>query len=101
MQTSTYAITALRYAGPNIVGAMMGLFDRGLGRWDMNPAPARLNDVVDKLVEGDTVIALFADGKGDALGAPEIKVDILDEVTETLALDDEFSGRGLDDLPRF
>lgn len=96
-----YGITALRYAGPRIVGAMMGLIDSQRQRWDLDPAPTRLNDVVDRLVEGDTIITLFPDDNGGLQPGPEVKVDVLAGGTETLALANEAPGRQLDDLPRF
>ena len=101
MEKTTYGITALRYAGPNIVEAMMGLIDSTRARWDMRPAPTRLTEVVDRLVEGDTIITLFPDDSGGLEPGPEVKVDVLSEGTETLALDEEAPGRKLDDLPRF
>jgi len=57
--------------------------------------------VVDRLVEGDTIIAVFPGEKGGLQPGPEVKVDVLAEGTETLALADEAPGRSLQDLPRF
>jgi hypothetical protein len=96
-----YGITALRYAGAQIVEAMMGLIDTSQARWDMRPSPTRLAEVVDRLVEGDTVISLFPDDSGGLEPGPEVKVDVLPDSTETLALDGEAPGRTLRDLPRF
>jgi len=98
---ATYGITALRYAGPEIVEAMMGLIDSGRARWDSAPTPTRLTEVVDRLVEGDTIIALFPDDAGGLEPGPEVKVGVPDEGIETLALAEEAPGRQLDDLPRF
>lgn len=98
---ATYAITALRYAGPQITEAMMGLIDGSRDSWDMVPAPTRLTEVVDRLVEGDTIIALFPLAGGGLHRGPEVKVDVLAEGTETLALDDGWPGRQIADLPRF
>ncbi|HZY19117.1 MAG TPA: hypothetical protein VFE82_11605 [Ramlibacter sp.] len=100
-ERATYGITALRYAGSQIVEAMMGLMDATAARWDLRPAPTRVNQVVDRLVEGDTIISLFPDDEGRLHPGPEVKVDVLPEGTETLSLDDERPGRMLDDLPRF
>ncbi|MDB5870813.1 MAG: hypothetical protein JWQ07_255 [Ramlibacter sp.] len=97
----TYGITALRYAGAQIVEAMMGLIDSTRSHWDLRPTPARLTEVVDRLVEGDTVISLFPDDSGGLEPGPEVKVDVLAEGTETLSLDEEAPGRSLRDLPRF
>lgn len=96
-----YGITALRYQGSQIVEAMMGLVDPGRGDWDIQPAPTRLVEVVDRLVEGDTVISLFADELGTLRPGPQVKVDVLPEGTETLALADDAPGHRLQDLPRF
>lgn len=101
VERATYGITAVRYAGAQIVAAMMGLIDSSQQRWDLRPAPTRLTEVVDRLVEGDTVISLFPDDAGHLLPGPEVKVDVLPEGTETLALDPEAPGRTLRDLPRF
>lgn len=79
----------------------MGLIDSSQGRWDLRPTPTRLNEVVDRLVEGDTVISLFPDDAGRLEPGPEVKVDVLPEGTETLALAVESPGRRLRDLPRF
>jgi hypothetical protein len=96
-----YGITALRYAGAQIVEAMMGLIDATQPRWDLRPTPTRLAEVVDRLVEGDTVISLFSDAAGGLQPGPEVKVDVLADSTETLALEGEAPGRTLSDLPRF
>lgn len=99
-EKATYGITALRYAGNQIVEAMMGLIDSGAERWDLRPAPTRIMEVVDRLVEGDTVISVFPDEAGGLEAGPEVKVDVLPEGVETLVLEDE-TGRHIADLPRF
>jgi hypothetical protein len=100
-EKATYAISALRYAGSQIVEAMMGLIDEAASGWDLRPAPTPVTNVVDRLVEGDTVISVFPDDEGGLQLGPEIKVDLLPEGVETLGLDDDQPGRRLDDLPRF
>lgn len=101
VEKAVYGITALRYAGSQIVEAMMGLVDASLARWDLWPAPTRVVEVVDRLVEGDTVITLFPDEHGDLQPGPQVKVDVLPEGTEALVLAEEAPGRRLNDLPRF
>ncbi|MEO7391644.1 MAG: hypothetical protein ABIU58_05685 [Ramlibacter sp.] len=101
VEKATYGITALRYAGAQLVEAMMGLIDPEQTSWELGPAPTRLSEVVDRLVEGDTIISLFPDGSGWLAAGPEVKVDVLPEGTETLSLADEAPGRCLRDLPRF
>jgi hypothetical protein len=101
VEKATYGITALRYAGAQLVEAMMGLIDSAQTNWDLRPTPTRLTEVVDRLVEGDTIISLFPDDSGGLAPGPEVKVDVLPEGTETLALAEEEPGRSLRDLPRF
>ena len=97
-----YGITAVRLAGTQVVEAMMGLIDTTRARWDFRPAPTRVTEVVDRLVEGDTVISLFPDDEGVLQPGPEVKVDVLPEGTEILALaEEEEPGRSIQDLPRF
>lgn len=98
---AVYAITALRYSGNQVTDAMMGLVDPDFERWDSAPAPTRVVDVVDLLVEGDTVITLFQDEQGRLRPGSRVKVDVLQEGTETLSLAEESPGRRLSDLPRF
>jgi hypothetical protein len=101
VEKATYGITALRYAGSQVVEAMMGLIDSTSARWDLRPSPTRVTEVVDRLVEGDTIISMFPDDAGGFEPGPEVKVDVLPEGTEALSLAEERPGRSLDDLPRF
>jgi len=101
VEKAKYGITAVRYAGTQVVEAMMGLFDATQRRWDLRPTPTRVTEVVDRLVEGDTIISLFPDDAGGLEPGPEVKVDVLPEGTETLALAEEAPGRSIKDLPRF
>jgi hypothetical protein len=96
-----YGITALRYRGGVLSEVMLGMFDGELERWELQPAPTRLVEVVDRLVEGDTVISLFPTERGVLQAGPEVKVDVLAGGAETLALAEERPGRRLSDLPRF
>jgi hypothetical protein len=98
---AVYGITALRYVGANVVEAMMGLIDSAHQRWDLRPSPTRVVEVIDRMVEGDTVISMFPDDEGGLSPGPEVKVDLLPEGTETLALAEDAPGRSLHDLPRF
>jgi hypothetical protein len=101
VENAKYGITALRYAGAQVVEAMMGLIDDNQSSWDLRPTPTRVNEVVDRLVEGDTVISLFPDDEGRLEAGPIVLVDVLPEGTETIALAEEAPGRRLRDLPRF
>ena len=101
VERALYGITALRYAGSNVVGVMMGLIDSAHERWERRPSPARIVEVIDRMVEGDTVISMFPDDAGGLAPGPAVMVDLLPEGTETLALAEEAPGRRLGDLPRF
>jgi hypothetical protein len=57
--------------------------------------------VVDRLVEGDTVVTLFPTERGTLQMGSEVKVDVMSEGTESLAAVGERPGRRLIDLPRF
>lgn len=96
-----YGITAIRLEGGRVVEVMMGLIAPGLDRWDLRPAPTRLVEVVDRLVEGDTVVMLFPTERGTVEMGPQVQVDVLAEGTETLAAAEDRPGRRLTDLPRF
>jgi len=96
-----YGITAVHWEGSQVSQVMMGMIDPGLAQWDLRPAPTRLVEVVDRLVEGDTVVMLFPTERGTLQMGPQVKVDVLPEGTETLAAAEEQPGRRLADLPSF
>ncbi|HEY0825246.1 MAG TPA: hypothetical protein VGD76_15775 [Ramlibacter sp.] len=96
-----YGITAVHLEGSQVTEVMMGMIDPSLQHWDLRPAPTRLVEVVDRLVEGDTIVTLFPTERGTLEIGPEVKVDVLPEGTETLAAAEEQPGRKLTDLPRY
>ena len=96
-----YGITAVHLEGGQVTEVMMGMIDPSLEHWDLRPAPTRLVEVVDRLVEGDTIVMLFPTERGTLQIGPQVKVDVLPEGTETLAAAEERPGRRLADLPRF
>ena len=96
-----YGITAVHMEGSQVTEVMMGMIDPSLDHWDLRPAPTRLVEVVDRLVEGDTIVTLFPTERGTLQMGPQVKVDVLPEGTETLAVGEEKPGRRLSDLPRF
>jgi hypothetical protein len=96
-----YGITAVRLQGGEVSEVMMGMIAPSLEHWDHRPAPTRLVEVVDRLVEGDTVVTLFPTERGTLQLGSQVKVDVLPEGTESLSLDHEEPGRRLADLPRF
>jgi len=96
-----YGITAVRMEGSQLTEVMMGMIDPSLEHWDLRPAPTRLVEVVDRLVEGDTIVTLFPTERGTLQMGPQVKVAVLPEGTETLAPAQELTGRRITDLPRF
>jgi hypothetical protein len=96
-----YGITAVRLEGSQVAEVMMGMIDPSLEHWDLRPAPTRVVEVVDRLVEGDTVVTLFPTERGTLQMGAEVKVDVLPHGAETLAAADEAPGRRITDLPRF
>lgn len=96
-----YGITAVRMEGTQVAEVMMGMIDPSLEHWDLRPAPTRLVEVVDRLVEGDTIVTLFPTERGTLQMGPQVKVDVLPDSTETLASAEDKPGRRLSDLPRF
>ncbi|TFY99983.1 hypothetical protein [Ramlibacter rhizophilus] len=101
MEHAVYAITALRWLSPDeIEEAMMGLLDVDRMQWDLAPAPTRTTTVIDRLLEGDPVVAWTPEQGMGPLG-PNFKVGVTPAGRETLALGEEPSGTRLQDLPRF
>ena len=96
-----YGITAVRLEDGQVTEVMMGMIDPSLEHWDLRPAPTRLVEVVDRLVEGDTVVTLFPTERGTLQLGPEVQVDVLGDGVETLAVTEDSLGRRLGDLPRF
>lgn len=95
-----YGITAIHLEDGQVTQVMMGMVDPSLDHWDLRPAPTLVVEVVDRLVEGDTVVALFPTESGRLRMGPQVQVDVLPGGAETLAAAEE-PGRRLLDLPRF
>jgi hypothetical protein len=96
-----YGITAVRLEQGHLAQVMMGMIATDLQQWELRPAPTRLVEVVDLLVEGDTVVTLFPTERGTLQMGPQVAVDVLPEGTETLATAEDRPGQRLLDLPRF
>lgn len=96
-----YGITAVRLEDGHVSEVMMGMIDPSLEHWDHRPAPTRMVEVVDRLVEGDTVVTLFPTERGTLQMGSEVMVDVLPGGVETLAVAEDRPGRHLTDLPRF
>ena len=99
--TVLYGITAVRLDGQQVSEVMMGMIAPSLEHWDLRPAPTRLVEVVDRLVEGDTIVTLFPTERGTLRMGPQVQVDVLPGGAETLASAEDLPGQRLVDLPRF
>ena len=100
-QSVLYGITAVHLEDGHVTEVMMGMIAPSLDHWDLRPAPTRLVEVVDRLVEGDTVVMLFPTERGTLMMGPQVKVDVLPDSTETLAPAEDRPGQRMLDLPRF
>ncbi|MCG2594203.1 hypothetical protein LZ009_15580 [Ramlibacter sp. XY19] len=96
-----YGITAVRVENGEVSWVMMGMIAPSLEHWDLRPAPTRLVEVVDRLVEGDTVVTLFPTERGTLQLGSQVTVDLLPGGIETLAASEDRPGRRITDLPRF
>jgi len=101
MQHAVYAITALRWRDRGIDQAMMGLLDTDRMQWDRAPTPARTSAVIDRLLEGDTIITLVGDPAHARRIGPSLKVGVSPEGEETFAEDEALHPDTLRELPRF
>jgi hypothetical protein len=99
---AVYGVTAVRYRHDEIEQLMLGLIDPDTNSWALQPSPARLIDVVDRLLGGDQVKIVMPGSDGRLLPGPTLRVKMLDSGAETLeTVDDAAPGRTLQDLPRF
>lgn len=97
-----YGVTAVRYGSDGIESLMLGLLDPGTNTWAIPPAPARLIDVVDRLLGGDQVKIILPGPDSRLLSGAQLCVKMLQSGAETLEqVDTAAPGRSLQDLPRF
>lgn len=101
MNKPVYAITALRWDGQDITDAMMGMLDPHGMAWDRAPAPTRASTVVDRLLDGDTVVTLWPDLQAPGRLGPRLQIGVSPRGLEQIALPDGVAGQRLQDLPRF
>jgi len=62
-----YGITAVRFeasGAPRIHEVLMGLLAPEARGWDLPPAPVPLIEVIDRLLEGDAIVAVREDASG-------------------------------------
>ena len=103
-----YGITAVRFepsGAPRIDQVMMGLMARdGIG-WEMPPTLVPLVEVVDRLLEGDVIVAVREQAGGALVHGAPAALQVQDSLhggwEESIAFPDDGAAPGLHDLPRF
>jgi hypothetical protein len=97
-----YGVTAVRYREDEIEQLMLGLIDPDTNTWALKPSPARLIEVVDRLLGGDQVRIVKHAPDGRLHSGAALRVKMLDSGAETLeTVDNTPPGHALQDLPRF
>lgn len=99
---AVYGVAAIRYQEEEIEQVMLGMIDPDTKRWALPPAPARLIEVIDRLLGGDEVRLVVQGEDGSLRCNSLLRVKMLESGAETLeAVDTPAPGCGLQDLPRY
>lgn len=99
---AVYGVTAVRFEEEEIAELMLGLIDPERNRWALPPAPARLLEVIDRLLGGDEVRVVVQSDDGGLRCNSLLRVKMLESGAETLeTVEAPSPGCGLQDLPRF
>lgn len=106
-----YGITAVRFdasGAPRIDEVLMGLLAEDGAGWEMAPARVPLVDVIDRLLEGDAIVAVREEAGGILKRSAPAELQVQDSACggweESIAFteDEHHSGApGLRDLPHF
>lgn len=103
-----YGITAVRFersGAPRIHEVLMGLLDREGQRWDLPPAPVPLVEVIDRLLEGDAIVAVREEAGGKLVRSQPAALQVQDSLhggwEESIAFPEDAHAPGLRDLPPF
>jgi hypothetical protein len=97
-----YGVTAIRFLQEEIGELMLGMIDPEKNRWALPPAPARLLEVIDRLLGGDEVRLVVEGDDGSLRCNAQLRVKMLESGAETLeTVETPVPGCGLHDLPRF
>lgn len=101
---ATYAITAVRVnaSTQRVEMARMGLVNTGENRWGGPLIEVPVIEVVDKLMRGDVVYALFPVNGRTVLG-PKLETRVFSNGLEGIEVENprENIGRTIEDLPKF
>lgn len=99
---AVYGVTAVRYRADEIDELMLGLMDPDTSTWAQEPSPARLIDVVDRLLGGDQVMVVQPAADGKLRVGPPLRVKMLESGAETLETVGAVAAENaLQNLPRF
>lgn len=98
---AVYGVTAAHYHEDELDELMMGLMDPQTNTWAIKPTPARLIEVVDRLLGGDQVQVVSLASDGSLIPGAQLRVKMLESGAETLETVGAGAGPTLRDLPRF
>ena len=103
-----YGITAVRFessGAPRINQVMMGLLALDGRRWEQPPTAVPLVEVVDRLLEGDAIVAVREQEGGTLVHSAPAALQVQDSLhggwEESIAFPEDGAAPGLRDLPRF
>ena len=103
-----YGITAVRFepsGASRIDQVLMGLLARDGSGWDLPPASVPLGAVIDRLLEGDEIVAVREESGGKLARSGPAALQVQDSLhggwEESIAFPDDAMAPGLRDLPRF
>ncbi|MGP1630090.1 MAG: hypothetical protein ACTS5V_09145 [Giesbergeria sp.] len=103
-----YGITAVRFeptGAPRIDQVMMGLLALDGRGWAQLPSAVQLVEVVDRLLEGDAIVAVREQAGGILEYSAPASLQVQDSANggweESIAFPEDGAAPGLRDLPRF
>ncbi len=103
-----YGITAVRFelsGAPRIDQVLMGVLTRDGNGWDMPPAAVPLVEVIDRLLEGDEIVAVREHAGGtlvrSGLAALQVQDSLHGGWEESIAFPEDGQAQNLHDLPHF
>ncbi|KAF1049462.1 hypothetical protein [Xylophilus sp.] len=102
-----YGISAVRRNGSRsgrIDEVLMGMLARDARGWDMEPTPAPVKEVIDRILNGDAVVAVVPAGDGSLVHGPRAQVRLVEEgpvEEESIAFPEAPGSPRLDELSRY
>lgn len=103
-----YGITAVRFepsGAPRIDQVLMGLLAADGSGWDLPPSSVPLVEVIDRLLEGDEIVAVCETPGGKLVHGGPASLQVQDSLhggwEESIAFPEHAGEPRLHDLPRF